>query len=139
MTIDNILKVVYSVIAFFAAAIPLLIALVVNIKQKIKICKQLEHTTDDAEKAKLEASSSAATTEMMNICGSLIANAENLYADVTTQLKTQGKSAGIVKKDSVMSKLQAYALSQGYVFDNDFWSIKIDELVALTKSVNVTK
>lgn len=138
-SIKLISKLVYAAIAFLAAAIPLVIALVVNIKSKIKISKQLASTTDEAEKAKLDAANSAATTEMLDVCKTLITNAEMLYADVSTLLKKEGKSAGAVKKDSVMSKLQAYALEHGYEFDAEYWSKKVDEYVEMTRKVNVSK
>lgn len=139
MDIQTILKVIYAVSAFFAAAIPLAITLWMTIKKKIKLAKDLACTTDEAEKAKLKAANSEATTDMLQVCNSLIADTEMLYADVANLLKREGKSAGIVKKDSVMSKLQAYALEHGYTFDAEYWNKKIDEIVELTRKVNVSK
>lgn len=139
MDIQEILKIVYAVSAFLAAAIPLAIALWMTIKKKIKLAKDLACTTDEAEKAKLKAADSEATTDMLQVCNSLIVNAETLYADVANLLKREGKSAGIVKKDSVMSKLQAYALEHGYIFDAEYWDKKVDEIVELTQKVNVSK
>lgn len=69
----------------------------------------------------------------------MIANAETLYSDVSSILKKEGKSAGAVKKDSVMSKLQAYAIEHGYEFDAEYWDKKVDEIVDMTKKVNVSK
>ena len=137
--IELILKIVYVVAAFLATAIPLSIVLIKTIKSKIKISKQLVDTADEAEKAKLDAANSAATTEMLAVCDELIAKAEELYAGVSDVLKREGKSAGIVKKDSVMAKLQAYALEHGYNFDAAYWDKKVDDKVALTKKVNVSK
>lgn len=137
--IETVLKVVYAVASAVAVAIPLVIALVKNVKTKVKIRKELANANDDAEKAKLEAASSAATAEMLGVCDELIANAEVLYSDVSLILKREGKSAGVVKKDSVMSKLQAYALERNYEFDAKYWDSKIDEKVAMTKKVNVSK
>lgn len=139
MDIQEILKIVYAVSAFLAAAIPLAIALWTTIKKKIKLAKDLACTTDEAEKAKLKAADSEATTDMLQVCNSLIANAETLYADVENLLKREGKSAGLVKKDSVMSKLQAYALGHGHTFDAEYWDKKVDEIVELTRKVNVSK
>lgn len=139
MDIQEILKIVYAVSAFFAAAIPLAIALWMAIKKKIKLAKDLACTTDEAETAKIKAADSEATTDMLQVCNSLIVNAETLYADVANLLKREGKSAGIVKKDSVMSKLQAYALEHGHTFDADYWDKKVDEIVELTRKVNVSK
>ena len=139
MDIQETLKIVYAVSAFFAAASPLAIALWATIKKKIKLAKDLACTTDEAEKAKLKAADSEATTDMLQVCNSLIINAETLYADVANLLKREGKSAGIVKKDSVMSKTQAYAHDHGYIFDAEYWDKKVDEIVELTRKVNVSK
>lgn len=139
MDIQEILKIVYAISAFFASAIPLAIALWMTIKKKIKLAKDLAHTTDEAEKAKLKAADSEATTEMLQVCNSIIANVETLYADVAMLLKREGKSAGIVKKDSAMSKLQAYALEHGHTFDAEYWDKKVDEIVELTQKVNASK
>lgn len=139
MDIQKILKIVYAASAFLTAAIPLVITLCMTIKKKIKLAKELAYTTDEVEKVKLKAADSEARTEMLQVCNSLIANAEALYADVANLLKREGKSAGIVKKDSVMSKLQAYALERGYTFDAEYWDKKVDEIVELTRKVNASK
>ncbi len=139
MDIQQILSIVYAISAFLAAAIPLAIALWMTIKKKIKLAKDLVCTTDEAKKAKLKAADSEATTDMLQVCNSFVINAETLYADVANLLKREGKSAGIVKKDSVMSKLQAYALEHDYTFDAEYWDKKVDEIVELTQKVNASK
>lgn len=136
MDFATIMYIIAAVGGFVVAAIPLVCSLIAVIKKKIKLNKQLDATTDEAERAKLEAENAQATVDMTNVLGELIQNAEELYADVALQLKTSGKTAGAVKKDSVMSKLQAYALSKGYDFDEQYWSDKVDTTVALTKKVN---
>lgn len=137
--IETILQIVYAVASAIAVGVPLMIALIRSVKSKLKIHKELASTTDDAEKAKLEAANSAATIDMLNVCNELITTAETLYADVSSLLKKEGKSAGAVKKDSVMSKLQAYAIEHGYTFDAEYWNKKIDEIVDMTKKVNIDK
>lgn len=137
--IETILQIVYAVASAIAVGVPLMIALIKSVRSKLKIHKELASTTDDAEKAKLEAANSAATIDMLNVCNELITTAETLYADVSSLLKKEGKSAGAVKKDSVMSKLQAYAIEHGYTFDAEYWNKKIDEIVDMTKKVNIDK
>lgn len=44
---------------------------------------------------------------------------------------------GIEKKEYVMTKLQEYAISFGIKFDSKSLSDRVDELIQLTKSVNV--
>ena len=137
--IETILKVVYAVVSAVAVSVPFVIALYSTIKSKSKIRAQLANATDEAEKAKLEAANSAAMTDMLNACNELIMNAETLYSDISLLLKKEGKSAGAVKKDSVMSKLQAYAIERGYEFDAEYWDKKVNEIVGMTKTVNVLK
>lgn len=137
--IEMRLKIIYVITSAVFTAIPLVIALIASIKSKIKIRKQLKNCTDEAEKAKLEAANSAATTDMLNVCNELIMSAEILYSDVSSILKKEGKSAGSVKKDSVMSKLQAYAIERNYEFDAEYWDKKVDEIVDMTKKVNASK
>lgn len=131
-----ILKIVYAVVAFLVAAIPSISALIVTVVKKKKIAKQLADAKTEAEKAKLEAEMNAATIEMSDICDKLIDNTEALYKDVSIVLKSEGKSAASLKKETVMTKLRAYAIDKSYTFDEELWSKKIDDKVALTKTVN---
>ena len=93
--------------------------------------------------AKTEAEQEAALNNMTSAAQGFIADAEKLYEDYTKQLigtgtpVTTSVKSGALKKDSVMAKLSQYALEKGYVFDSEYWSKAIDELVALTKNVNV--
>lgn len=136
MTADTIFNIVYAVGGFLVAAVPSVAMIIKAVKAKINARKQMQAAESEAEKAKLEAESAQATVDMTNAAAELIENAENLYDDVAEALKAQGKSAGPVKKDSVMSKLQAYALTKGYGFDEQYWSDKVDALVTMTKNVN---
>ena len=54
-------------------------------------------------------------------------------------MKQQNGSAGAMKKKSVSTDLQSYALAHGYEYDAAFWSAKIDEIVAFTREVNAKK
>lgn len=101
---------------------PLTVALIKAIKAK--------------KNAKTEAEAEKANADLLTNAKAFIAAAEVAFAGFDKTMKAQGSSAGAMKKDTVFNKLQAYALQNGYSFDVDFWSAKIDELVAFTKSVN---
>lgn len=119
----EILKIVGIALTFVAGTlIPCVIKLVKNGKA--------------LHEAKTEAEREAAKNDMLSTVNTLVANAEQSYKEVDAVLKQRGASAGSVKKDSVMTKLQAYALDKGYEFDAEFWSAQIDEIVSLTKTVN---
>lgn len=86
--------------------------------------------------AKTEAEKKQAQIEMIEHANTLIAEAEVAFKAVDDIMKGRNGSAGAMKKKSVLTDLQAYALSKGYQFDSEFWSTKIDEIVSFTKAVN---
>lgn len=89
--------------------------------------------------AESEAEKEKANADLLSIAKGFITDAEVTYAEFDKLLKQSNGSAGALKKDTVINKLQAYALQNGYEFNVDEWSGKIDELVAFTKSVNAKK
>ena len=122
MKIELILKLICFIAGIIVSGVPMLITVIRSIK-KYRLAKT------DAEKE-------AARNDMLSKVNVLIQAAEETYAGVNEILKAKNDSAGPVKKDSVLTKLQAYALEHGYSFDLNYWSDKIDEIVSLTKSVN---
>ena len=124
MEVEVVLKIIIAVASFLVATlIPSIIALV----KYVKSYKQ----------AKTEAEKQAIYNDLLTEANSLIAAAEQTYKQVDTIIKQQGGAgSGAVKKDSVMTKLQAYCTEKGVAFDSEYWSGKIDEIVALTKQVN---
>ena len=96
-----------------------------------------------ANKARKEAETAAekekAYNDMLNAAQDLIKDAEAAFAGFDAVMKQQNGSAGAMKKKSVTTDLQAYALAHGYEYNADFWSSKIDEIVAFTREVNAKK
>lgn len=89
--------------------------------------------------AETESAQEKANADLLATAKDFIAAAEVAFDGFDKMMKLQGASAGAMKKDNVFSKLQAYALQNGYAFDADEWSAKIDELVKFTKAVNAKK
>ena len=89
--------------------------------------------------AETEAAKEKANADLLSTAKDFIAAAEVAFDGFDRMLKAQGQSAGAMKKDNVFSKLQAYALQNGYEFNADEWCEKIDELVKFTKAVNAKK
>ena len=90
--------------------------------------------------AQTEAEAKQAQLEMLEQANSFIQTAESTFSAVDTVMKAQHTgTAGALKKENVLTRLQAFALSKGFNFDVEFWSAKIDEIVAFTKSVNNKK
>lgn len=107
-------------------------ALIIGIPSLIKIilsAKALKASKNNEEKM-------IAIDDMKSQAKVFIEAAEIAYKDINDVLKSKGSSAGSVKKDSVMLKLQSYASEKGYDFDIDFWSQEIDKQVQYTKNVN---
>lgn len=107
-------------------------ALIIGIPSLIKIilsAKALKASKNNEEKM-------IAIDDMKTQAKVFIEAAEIAYKDINDVLKSKGSSAGSVKKDSVMLKLQSYASEKGYDFDIDFWSQEIDNQVRYTKNVN---
>ncbi len=87
-----------------------------------------------------EAEKKQAQIEMLEQANALICEAETAFKSVDEIMKSRGTgSAGSLKKKSVLTDLQAFALSKGIEFDSEFWSAKVDEIVSFTKSVNSKK
>lgn len=80
-----------------------------------------------------------ANADLLATAKNFISAAEVAFEGFDKMMKAQGGSAGAMKKDTVFTKLQAYALQNGYDFDATEWSEKIDELVKFTKNVNAKK
>ena len=124
MDAEKIVTIVLSIASF------LVVTLIPSIILLVKKWKEAKAAKTDAEKQ-------AIYNEMLDEANKLIAAAEETYKQVDAIIKSQGGTgSGVVKKDSVMTKLQAYATEKGLTFDADYWSAKIDEIVDLTKKVN---
>lgn len=126
MNVEVIIHIIALVIGAISSAIPILM--------KWNKARKLKNTAiSEAEKQK-------AHNEMLEQANSFIALAEITFDSFDKVLKDQNNgSAGSMKKESVLNKLQAFAISKGYEFDSDFWSEKIDEIVSFTKAVNRKK
>lgn len=124
MDAETIVKILTAVATFLVATlIPSIIAMV-------KKWKQAKAATTEAEKE-------AIRNDMTDIAISLIAAAEKKYKELDTLIKSQGGvGCGADKKDDVMTKLQLSCNEKGIAFDAEYWSAKIDEIVAMTKQVN---
>lgn len=123
MDIKDILTIVITVASFLLTClIPTVIVMINRIKA--------------LRKAKTEAERQKIINEIIEDAQGFVVDAENLYKDIDTLVKGQGKTCGAVKKDSVMTKIQDDCLVKGIVFDKEFWSKKVDDLVAITRKVN---
>lgn len=100
---------------------------------------KLNKANKERKAAKTEAEREKALNDMYATAQDLVKSAEAAFAGFDAVMKQQNSSAGAMKKENVTTKLQAYALTHGYEYDAEFWSAKIDEIVAFTRRVNSSK
>ena len=123
MDIKDILTIVITVASFLLTClIPTVIVMINRIKA--------------LRKAKTEAEREKIINEIIDEAQGFVVDAENLYKDIDALVKGQGKTCGAVKKYSGMTKIQDACIVKGIAFDKEFWSKKVDDLVALTRKVN---
>lgn len=124
MDAETIIKILSAVASFvFVTLIPAIVGWIKN-------RKKAKAATTEAEKAEVH-------NELIDIAISLISAAEKKYKELDTLIKGQGGAGcGADKKDDVMTKLQLSCNEKGIAFDAEYWSAKIDEIVAMTKEVN---
>lgn len=100
---------------------------------------KLHKANKERKEAKTAAEKERALNEMIAVAQQLVKGAEIAFAGFDVVMKQQSSSAGAMKKKSVTTDLQAYALTHGYEYDAEYWSAKIDEIVAFTREVNAKK
>lgn len=123
MNLEVVIHLLAIILGAISAGVPILVKW--NKARKAKI-----NAVGEAEKQK-------AQNEMLEQANNFIALAEDTFKSFDEVLKARNNgSAGSMKKESVLNKLQAFALSRGYEYDSEYWSKKIDEIVKFTKSVN---
>ena len=129
-----------EIISTAAAAVGLIVTVLSIILSVLKLRdarKQLKEAKTEEEKAAAEAALAQANADLSDKVSQLVDEEEQLWKNYDGMLKNAGLKSGPLKKDSVMSKLQAYAIEKNYTFDSTVWSEKVDNIVKLTKSVNV--
>ena len=133
-----IIGIIGAVASFlFVVVIPTTIKLEKTMKNYKAAKEAAAEAKTEAERNAAEAEAEKIKNELLGMATSLVQSAENTYKEVDAILKTKtSKGCGAVKKDSVMTKLQAACIEKGVDFDEEYWSAKIDELVKLTREVN---
>lgn len=130
------IKIIYAVIGALASGIPLLLSLIAAIKRFHKAKTDALEATDEAGKLQADAEAAEAKLDLMDYAKQLITTAEETFDTVNKIMKQRGESAGPIKKEVVMAKLQSYATENGYDFDETKWSNEVDAIVQLTREVN---
>lgn len=93
----------------------------------------------ERDAARAEAAAANAELDLTETMQKAVTSAEDAYRMFDATAKQNGQTCGAMKRDNVLNKLQAYALSKGYAFDEERWGAAIDAFVAATKVVNAIK
>lgn len=121
---------VYEICQICGWSLTFIVGAVTSIIGFVKAAKNKKKATTAEEE-------NVANQMMLDEANQLIEEAETFFKSLDTVLKkTEGTTAGEYKKENVMTKLQAFAATKGITFDAEYWSTKIDEIVAMTKKVN---
>ena len=137
MTWEIAIRIAFVAIGALTSAIPMFIKWNSARKAKNHAQELAQQAVTEADYAIAEAEKKKAQLEMLEQANEFITIAEITFNSFDKVLKSQNNgSAGSMKKESVLNKLQAFAFSKGYEFDSEYWSNKIDEIVSFTKSVN---
>lgn len=130
------IKIIYAVCGALVSGIPLLLSLIAALRRFHKAKSAAMDATDEAGKLQADAEAAEAKLDLIEYAKQLIMTAESTFDTVNKIMKARGESAGPIKKEVVMAKLQSYATESGYEFNEDEWSKKVDEIVELTREVN---
>lgn len=141
MDAATIIKIVGAIAGvLFSTLIPTVILYVKKYKAWKTAKEEAAAAQTEAEKAAAEAEAEKIKNELLGAANDFVVAAEQTYKEVNDILKSNGGAGcGAVKKDSVMTKLQAACIEKGVEFDSEYWSAKVDELVTLTREVNAAK
>lgn len=124
MTLKDIITLVGSIAGFlFTCLVPTVVVMINRIKA--------------ARAAKSEAERQAALNDLRLLAQGFVVDAENLWKNVDPILKQNGISFGANKKDCVMTKILRACMERKIDFDEEYWSKEVDDLVAVTRQVNV--
>lgn len=92
--------------------------------------------TEERDAALAEAAEAKAELDLIEKMQAAVQAAEVAYQAFDAVAKQNGTTTGAMKREHVLDKLQAYALSKGYPFDAEKMGAMLDAYVAATKVVN---
>lgn len=120
------LEIIIKVICLLCGFATACIITIPSLKKAIKARREAK-TAEDKAKADLE---------IQNQLELFVSTVESSYKNLDAAMKSIGGTAGPLKKDKVLSMLRDFCDSNGYAYDAEALSSKIDNFVRLTKEVN---
>jgi hypothetical protein len=110
-------------------------------RKAVRVAKETTAAaTEERDAAVAEAAAAKAELDLMSMMQTAVQAAEVAYQAFDAVAKQNGTTTGAMKREHVLDKLQAYALSKGYPFDAEKMGAALDAYVAATKVINaITK
>jgi hypothetical protein len=110
-----------------------------RLKAVRKKAEELAEAISQRDAAVADAAAAKAELDLTETMQAEVKAAETAYQTFDAVAKQNGTTCGAMKREHVLAKLQAYALSKGYSFDAEKWGLALDAFVATTKIVNAIK
>lgn len=134
----------FDILKYVAALIAAVLATFVpsffsKLRAVRKATAEAEAASAALDEATAEAEAAKAENDLTAVMQTEVQAAEKAYQTFDAVAKQNGTTCGSMKREHVLAKLQAYALSKGYTFDAEKWGAAIDAFVAVTKVVNAIK
>lgn len=133
---DIIKYVIPVVAALLAAFFPSFYS---KLKAVRRATEAVTAANEERDAAVAEAAEAKAELDLTAAMQAAVQTAETSYQAFDAVAKQNGTTLGAMKREHVLDKLQAYALSKGYTFDAEKWGAALDAFVAATKIVNALK
>lgn len=133
---DIIKYVIPVVAALLAAFFPSFYS---KLKAVRRATEAVTAANEERDAAVAEAAEAKAELDLTAAMQAAVQTAETSYQPFDAVAKQNGTTLGAMKREHVLDKLQAYALSKGYTFDAEKWGAALDAFVAATKIVNALK
>lgn len=112
-SIEEILSIAVGCLALLSALIGYIVTLIKNGKNK-KLVKAAETVNEIAE---------LATEKVVEV--------EKLFSQAANVLKAVGVKTGEIKKESVMTYIEGRCVEKGILFDEEYWSERVEKLVSV--------
>lgn len=139
---DKLQTILAAATAVMGFILTVLIPFAIKIGVALKKGKaKITQSDEDRKKAVIAEENASKMLEMTKAANEIIESLEKNFATQDAILKSfdPSRTLGSVKKECALARLSEYATQIGVEFDREYWSNEIDEIVRLTRNVNISK
>lgn len=137
---DKLHIIMTTVTAVLGFVLTVLIPFAVKVCVALKQGKaQISKSAEDKIKAENAEKKAAQMLELTRVANEIIESLEKTFAMQDDILKAydSSRSLGAIKKECALARLSEFATEKGAEFDREYWANEIDEIVRMTRNVNV--